>query len=62
MPGVYTFTVVRTQEVKVSAETPADAVRVGNAAFDNEDHTMQEIGGHVTREVQTLSIEASKDF
>lgn len=61
MPAVHTFTVVRTQEVKVSAESPADAVRLGDAAFNNDIHTFQDIGKSVRREVQTLSIEATRD-
>lgn len=61
MPAAYTFTVVRTQEVKVSAETPAEAAQIGEAAFNNDIHTFQDIGKSVRREVQTLSIEATRD-
>lgn len=62
MPVIRNYEVRQERRVVVSAESPADAVRIGQAAFDGEDHTLSEIGGYVVREVRVTGIDASEEI
>lgn len=62
MPAVRVYIVRQEREVKVRAESPADAVKVGTAAFRGEDHDFREIGGSTTSEVRETETSAREDY
>lgn len=62
MPAVRNYEVRQERVVIVSAPSPADAVRVGQAAFNDESHDMNDIGGYVVRGVRETSIDAREEI
>lgn len=60
MPAVRIYAVEETRQVFVRAESPADAIRIGQAAFAEEDYDFQDIGGYVTQKVRQTSISAKE--
>jgi hypothetical protein len=61
MPAVHQYLVKQERQVTVRAESPADAVRIGQAAFRDEDHDFRDIGGVTLSEVFETSIEAVQE-
>lgn len=62
MPEIKYYTVTQEREVKVSANSPADAVRVADAAFKGEDHDFRDIGGAVQTPIRDRDIHAREDY
>lgn len=58
MSEIRHFIVERTQHVKVMCDTPENAIRIANAAFDKETHDFRAIGGIVRRGPHTIGLEA----
>lgn len=62
MPSIRYYTVTQELEIKVTANSPSDAIRVATAAFRNEDHDFREIGGTVQSPVREIEITAREEL
>lgn len=58
MPETRYWTVTQEREVQVTGNTPADAIRVAQAAFNDEDHDFRDIGGMVRSKVKETAMDA----
>lgn len=61
MPAVRVYTVTQEREVKVRAESPADAVRLGDLAFRGQAEVSGDSPSIVSSE-KTISIGAREDY
>lgn len=63
MPEIRYYTVTQEREVKVAANSPADAVMIANKAFDGElTDSTQLPPGRVTTSVRERDISAREDY
>jgi len=58
MPGIRTYTVTQERELKIMAESPADAIRLSEVHFSaSVDNTAEEL-----KKPEITSVQARKDY
>jgi hypothetical protein len=62
MPETRYYTVTQEREVKVSANSPGDAIRVAELAFKGEMSKSSDVVGNVQSPVRDREISAREDF
>ncbi len=69
MPEIREYTVIEVRKVRVSANNPRDAVRIGACAFDHgqnssqgilKEHAPEGIWGNTTHAIRVISLHAEE--
>lgn len=61
MSAMKHFRVEQKREVLITANSPVDAVRIANHAFDNETRLVEGVWGHPTSQVSITHISAHEE-